>query len=181
MNFFEFFGLEMAFRIDENALRRAFLANSKKWHPDRFGLASEAEREQVLELSTRNNEAFKTLADEALRIEYVLRQKGFLTADERQNEQLPPDFLMEMMDLNEELADLAFDENAEKLAAAEANIDALEAALKKDAEPFLATWTASDPRPEPLAAAKDFFLKRKYLLRLRNRISTFAAPLEERL
>ncbi|HRD80271.1 MAG TPA: Fe-S protein assembly co-chaperone HscB, partial [Saprospiraceae bacterium] len=62
MNYFEFFRLPLSFQLDEEALRKAFYANSKKYHPDFYTLESEEKQTEILELSTINNQAYHTLA-----------------------------------------------------------------------------------------------------------------------
>ena len=62
---------------------------------------------EILELSTLNNEAYKTLSDFDKRMKYILEIKAVL--DEEGKNQIPQDFLMEMMDINEQLMELEFD------------------------------------------------------------------------
>jgi len=97
-NFFSFFGLPVSLSIDLPSLRKVFLENSRRFHPDFHTLSSDEEQEKALEMSSLNNEAFKVLSDTDARIRYVLELKGLLGADSKE-EKLPQDFLMEMMDI----------------------------------------------------------------------------------
>ena len=112
MNYFEFFEIPISFKVDEAALKRIFYANSKKYHPDFYTLESEEKQAEILELSTLNNQAYKTLSDFDKRMKYILDLKEIL-AEEGQN-QLPQSFLMEMMDINEVLMELEFDFDTQK-------------------------------------------------------------------
>ena len=90
MNYFEFFDIPVSFFPDEAALKRYYYENSKKYHPDFYTLESEDRQAEVLELSTFNNEAYKTLSDFDKRMKYILTLEDAL-AEEGAN-QLPPGF-----------------------------------------------------------------------------------------
>ncbi|MCW5923399.1 MAG: Fe-S protein assembly co-chaperone HscB [Saprospiraceae bacterium] len=172
MNYFDFFGFPVSFRVDESALRRVFLQNSKKYHPDFHTLADEAEQTRMLELSTLNNEAFKTLSDPDRRMRYILEINGLLGEEDSQPS-LPQDFLMEMMDLNEMLFELELDADAARYAVALQKTDDFEKGLEAEIQPIVERWTAEEGTA-PLLAVRDFFLKKRYLLRIRENLSKFA-------
>lgn len=172
MNYFEFFGLPVSFRVDESALRRVFLQNSKQYHPDFHTLADEAEQARMLELSTLNNEAFKTLSDPDRRMRYVLEING-LIGDEGAQPPLPQAFLMEMMDINENLMELEFEPEPARYAATLQALENIEKELFEAVRPTLETWTEADGT-EALHTVRDYFLKKRYLLRIRENLSKFA-------
>ena len=172
MNFFEFFGLPVSFQVDNAALRNAFLQNSKKFHPDFHTLAGDADQADMLERSTLNNEAYKTLADADRRMRYVLEIKGLLGSEET-HPPLPQAFLMEMMDINESLMDLEFDYDPERYEAALHSVADMQQTLDRQIEPVLNSWTETDGTG-PLTAVRDYFLKKRYLLRIRENLSKFA-------
>jgi molecular chaperone HscB len=174
MNHFEFFGLPLALQVDEAALRRAFLLNSKKFHPDFHTLSDAVQQNEALELSTRNNEAFQTLSDPDKRLRYVLELYGLLGTD-TENSALPQDFLMDMMDINEALADLQFDFDETRMRQTVAQIQTIEADLKAEMQPLMDHWNAASGRVEDLLPLRDYFFKRRYLLRIKENLSTFAA------
>jgi len=107
MNYFEFYEIPVSFGVDAEGLRKRFYALSKQYHPDFYTLESEEKQAEILQLSTLNNEAYKTLRDEDQRMKYVLALQGVL--GEEGSNKLPPAFLMEMMELNEGLMELDFD------------------------------------------------------------------------
>ena len=172
MNYFELYGLPVSFNVDTAALRNVYLQNSKKFHPDFHTLAGDAEQAEMLERSTLNNEAYKTLSDADRRIRYVLEIKGLLGSEESQPP-LPQAFLMEMMDLNESLMELEFDFDPARYEAALRAVGEIERTLERDMTPVLQTWKESDGA-EPLLRVRDYFLKKRYLLRIRENLSKFA-------
>jgi len=173
MNYFEFYDIPISFIPDEAALRKTFYANSKKYHPDFFTLASEEEQAKVLELSTLNNEAFKTLSDRDLRMKYILQLKGAM-AEEGQNK-LPQGFLMEMMDINEGLMELEFDYDKAAHQKVETELNALEQSLLDDIMPVLEGYEAAAADAGVLEAVKAYYFKMRYLLRIRENLDKFAS------
>src|SRR5438128_1152505 len=104
INFFEFYNIPESFHIDEAKLKKQFYDLSKQYHPDFYANESEERQQEILELSTINNTAYKTLADPNKRLAYILKQHDLL--NEGAKPQLPGDFLMEMMDINERLMEV---------------------------------------------------------------------------
>lgn len=173
MNYFEFFDIPVGFFPDEAALRRTFLLNSKKYHPDFHTLADEAQQADMLEQSTLNNEAYNTLADPDRRIRYVLEIKGLL-GDEQSQPALPQDFLMDMMDINESLMELEMDFDAQRYAQTLRAVEEMEQQLNQAVEPVLKQY--SDPGGDALLPeVRNYFFKKRYLLRIRENLSKFAA------
>ncbi|MCY7328894.1 MAG: Fe-S protein assembly co-chaperone HscB [Saprospiraceae bacterium] len=173
MTYFEFFGLPVSFQVDAAALQKRFYQNSRQYHPDFHTLADPAKQEEMLELSTVNNQAWKTLSDPDRRIRYVLEIKGLL-GDETAQPALPQAFLMEMMDINEGLMELEFDFDADRYATTLQALESLEKDLASGIQPLLHTWTEAEGTEEQLQQVRDFFLKKRYLLRIRENLSKFA-------
>lgn len=179
MNHFEFLGIPQSFLVDEPALRRQFLLNSKRFHPDFFTLENEERQAEVLELSTRNNEAFKILNDPDRRMKYVLELHGVLQKEDGKNQPMPPAFLMEMMEINESLMELEFDFDAQKLAELEKQVAEIGETEKSAVAKILENWTETSSKSGELEAVRDYFLKKRYLLRVLEKLSTFARPLKD--
>ncbi|MEO6038022.1 MAG: Fe-S protein assembly co-chaperone HscB [Saprospiraceae bacterium] len=173
MNYFEFFGLPLSFQVDKAKLQRQFYQNSRQYHPDFHTLAGETEQEKMLELSTRNNQAWKTLSDPDRRIRYLLEIKGLL-GDETSQPALPQDFLLQMMDINEGLMELEFDFDTDRYAATQQSVTDLENELETGIQPILEAWTEAEGTEEQLRQVRDFYLKKRYLLRIRENLSKFA-------
>jgi molecular chaperone HscB len=99
---FELFGLTPAFAIEGEALERSYREIQSKVHPDRFANAGDAERRASLQWTTRVNEAYRTLKDPVQRAKHLLELHGVDVAFET-NTAMPPEFLMQQMELRESL------------------------------------------------------------------------------
>jgi molecular chaperone HscB len=99
---FELFGLTPAFAIEGEALERSYREIQSKVHPDRFAHAGDAERRASLQWTTRVNEAYRTLKDPVQRAKHLLELHGVDVAFET-NTAMPPEFLMQQMELRESL------------------------------------------------------------------------------
>ena len=101
-NHFELFGLAPAFALEAEALERSYREIQSRVHPDRFAHAGDAERRASLQWTTRVNEAYRTLKDPVQRGKHVLELHGVDVAFET-NTQMPADFLLQQLELREEL------------------------------------------------------------------------------
>lgn len=99
---FELFGLAPAFGLETEALERSYREIQSRIHPDRFAHAGDAERRASLQWTTRVNEAYRTLKDPVQRAKHVLELHGVDVAFET-NTAMPPEFLMQQMELREAL------------------------------------------------------------------------------
>ena len=97
---FGLLGLPAQFDLDPSVIERAFFDKSKELHPDGFANAPTAERVAALSRSRALNDAYKMLKNPVARAEYLLSQAGVTIGA---NEQLEPAFLMEVLELREEL------------------------------------------------------------------------------
>ncbi len=126
MDHFERLGLPRRFSVDADAIEREYLARSRALHPDFHQLGTGGEQRASLDLTAALNEANLTLRDPVRRAEYLLTLHGGPTG--LQEKSLDQMFLMEMMDIREQLevAKAATDEVA--IAALEADLTARNAA-----------------------------------------------------
>lgn len=103
---FALLGLAPTFDLDLAELERLFFEKSKELHPDRFANAPAAERVAALSRSRALNDAYQTLKKPVSRAEYLLARHGVVIADnERIDPALGAAFLMEILELREELAE----------------------------------------------------------------------------
>ncbi|RSK46987.1 iron-sulfur cluster co-chaperone HscB C-terminal domain-containing protein [Hymenobacter rigui] len=172
-NYFEFYGLPESFRPDVAALKRQYYAFSREYHPDFHATSSPERQQEILQLATLNTDAYRTLADTELRMAYILGQHGLL---EEGKQELPADFLMEVMDLNEQLMELEFEPDSAAAAQVEADVNSLSDTLEAGIEPVLATYESlpADARPLALKQVQTYYLKKRYLLRIRESLAKFA-------
>lgn len=157
MNYFELFELPISIQIDKTKLAQKYFELQKKYHPDFFANGTEHEQEQALEISSQLNKALKTFKSTDLTIKYVLQLKGQLEEEEKY--QLPPAFLMEMMELNEELS-----------ADSAKQIGELETALYNEVAPIIENYNYATATNADLLKLKEYYYKKKYLQRILDRL-----------
>lgn len=174
INYFELYELTPQFKPDAAKVKSKFYELSRRYHPDRFTLADDAKKAEALRMAAMNNDAYKILNNADATMAYILQLNGLLAQDEKYN--LPPAFLMEMMELNEAITEYEMDENNESakknaIAALKEQMDSWNAAV----EPLVAQFDEGGRSQELLLKIKDFYFRRKYLLRIQQRVFTFAA------
>ena len=99
---FDLFGLPPAFALDKEALEKAYREIQSQVHPDRFAHAGDAERRASLQWTTRVNEAYRILKDPVQRAKHILELHG-VDVEFETNTQMPTDFLLQQLELREEL------------------------------------------------------------------------------
>src|SRR5258708_4026952 len=157
MNYFEFYGFPVRFEVDSDALKRRFYENSKKYHPDFHTRSDEAGQADAMEMSALNNEAWKVLSDPDKRMRYILEIKNML-GDESQTPPLHQDFLMDMMDINEALMELASDFDQGRYEKTLSGIQAIEQQLETEIRPVLAAFRDQPEAEESLGKVRDYYL-----------------------
>jgi len=156
---FALFGLPEAFSLDLEMLEKAYRGIQSQVHPDRFAHAGDAERRASLQWTTRVNEAYRSLKNPVQRARHLLELHGVDVAFET-NTAMPPEFLVQQMELRETL------EEAKDSAA----LDGLRASLvgeKRSMEKAIAE--AIDARKDYKGAA-DLVRKLQFLHRLDEEI-----------
>lgn len=173
MEYFDFFEIPVSFLPDEETLKRRYLQHCKQYHPDFHSLSPPEVQAEVLELSTLNNQAYQTLADFHKRMGYVLECLGLLQ-EEGKNE-VGADFLMMMMEVNEALMDLEFDANPSDWRLLSEKVKELEDEQREAILPVLRDpGLLSSGNNSALDLVKEFYLRHKYLLRIREKLNNFA-------
>ena len=105
MNHFELFGLPSQFQLDGSLLSSQFRELQKRFHPDNFASASERDRLMAVQKASEINDAYQVLKSPLSRAEYLLAENGVDIRGEQQT-MSDPMFLMEQMELREELEDI---------------------------------------------------------------------------
>lgn len=173
VNYFELYDIPVSFAPDAAVVKKKFYELSRRYHPDRFTLAGDEERAEVLRMAALNNDAYKVLQNADATMAYILKMNELLEDEEKYS--LPPDFLMEMMDLNESISEYEMDpENETYKNDAHNMLDAQLDAWKADVEPLLQQFEKGNTSKEILLQIKDYYFRKKYLLRILERINTFA-------
>jgi len=165
INYFEYFGISERFVVDQKQLRKLYYENSRKYHPDFFTLESGEHQEEMMHLSTLNNDAYRTLKNDDKRLKHLLEIKGAIVEGEK--EKLSQSFLMEMMDLNESIMELQFSDNDEpqKTHLTE-NVENSIRNLDQELDDI----GQSELSESVLAELKEIFFRKKYLKRLLDNI-----------
>lgn len=169
-DYFSFFGIKPAFFTDESALKKSYYLNSRKYHPDHSRLD---EDNTVMDMAEYNNRAYKTLADFHTRMEYILRE---IAGIDLTGIRLEGAFLMEMMEINEKIGDLRTEEDRQELDEIRELTAARMSEMLEDITPLLEAYDRDEGRAKPDHAIAEYFLKRKYLLRIQESLDNFAAP-----
>jgi molecular chaperone HscB len=115
-DYYALLDLDPRYDLDPGELERRYLERSRAVHPDRFVGAPASQRLAALQQSMQLNDAYKTLKQPGSRAEYLLGRRGVTIGD---NEILDPTFLMEVLELREELAEARHDRDAARLRALE--------------------------------------------------------------
>ncbi len=158
MNYFELFELPPGIQIDRNLLGQKYFALQKKFHPDFFTQETEFEQAEALELSSQVNKAYKVFKNEDETIKYLLQLKGILEEEEKY--QLPPDFLMEVMELNEHLSENSATE-----------IEQFGTSLHNEVKDIIENYNDATVTKEQLLKLKEYYFKKKYLQRILDRMT----------
>lgn len=157
MNHFELFNIPITLTPNQGVVSRTYFDLQRKYHPDRFGQASEAEQEEALQRSAQVNKAYHVFKQPLETIRYVLELKGLLEEEEKY--QLSPDFLMEMMELNE----LREEGDLEQV---RGTIEQIKQDIYAPVASIITNYQEGVTTEEELLQVKEYYFKCKYLSRL---------------
>ena len=118
---FAVLGVPESYDLSSEELDKKFRELSLRLHPDRFAKAPPAERVAALSRSSALNDAYRTLKSPVGRAEHLLELAGIPIGE---GEHVDQGFLMEILELREELAQAKAGGDAAKLAALGAAITA---------------------------------------------------------
>jgi molecular chaperone HscB len=162
MNYFEIFGLPIQLKVDKTDLPKRFFELSRKFHPDFYANSIPAEKEKALEITANLNKAFKIFQNEDDTIKYVLQLKGLLEEEEKY--QLPPDFLMEVLEINEKVMDAEDDPNLK--VHLQSAIDRLQTEIYEPVKEIIEHYQDGITTEKELLQVKEYYYKKKYLTRI---------------
>jgi molecular chaperone HscB len=112
INYFSYLGLKKQLKLDLDELEKRFYEMSRKYHPDYFSNGDNIEKEISIERTAFLNSAYKILRDPVQRAKYLLQLEwGEIPMEEKK---VPPEILMEVMDLQEKLQEEKFEKDSEK-------------------------------------------------------------------
>lgn len=168
-NHFDYYGLPVRYGLDERELRQRYLDRSRDDHPDYHRTADAAAQARSLDETARNNAAYRALRDPRLRLLHILELHGLVgpAGENLSGLQLPPNFLMEMMELNEEAENPTPEVRESLLRRAADELHRQEA----DTQAIMALFDAQEAETERLqhlTEALAIYLEQHYWTRLKN-------------
>ena len=109
---FSVLGLPRKFELDLGAAEAAYKDLSRQLHPDRFAKADPRARKAALARTVELNDAWRTVKDPLRRAEYLLELAGYAlgggekspATSKTREVSAPPMFLIEILELRDELA-----------------------------------------------------------------------------
>jgi molecular chaperone HscB len=175
-NYFELFGLPMAYVVDAEALSDRYRDLQRVVHPDRFANAADQERRLSVQGAALINEAFETLKDPVARGGYLLSLHG-VEMDALNESTQDMAFLMQQMELREELEAVRGKDDPY-----EAVLD-ISSRVNKQITSLVAQMAVQfeTPTDEQLEAAREILRKMRFLQKLRSEAEAVAAELEDEL
>jgi molecular chaperone HscB len=169
MNYFELYGLPVLMKVDMNEVKKKFYELSRKYHPDFFANASDEEQADVLEKSSLINKAYKTFQNPDETIRYVLQMHNLIEEEEKYN--LDPSFLMEVMEINEQLMDAEMEEDSGTLNSIKQEADDLLIKIYSDVAKIVEHYQEGITTEKELLQVKDYYYRKKYLQRILDKIA----------
>lgn len=164
MNYFELYHLPISLHVDATKLKQTFYELSRKYHPDFFSSAGETEQQEVLIKAAEVNKAFKVFSNADETVKYVLQLKNLLEEEEKY--QLPNSFLMEVMELNENLLEAKMEDDAAELSKLQVLINEFKQTIYEPVKEIVEHYKEGITTTEELLQVKDYYFKKKYLNRI---------------
>jgi molecular chaperone HscB len=168
MNYFTLIDIPIQLKLDPSALQQTYFRLSRQYHPDYFAQATEQEQEEALEKSALLNKAFQTFKHPDETIKYVLQLKGLLEEEEKYV--LDASFLMEVMELNEQLMELEMDATPGVLQEAKTRTAALKNQIYNEVAPIVEHYQEGVTTEKELLQVKAYYYQKKYLDRIEEKI-----------
>ena len=141
---------------------------SRQSHPDYFINGSDEDQQKALDTTAQLNKALKIFSDRDETIKYVLQIKGLLTENEKYD--LPPQFLMQMMELNEEMSEMLFDDTVDNKAMLLQKVQEMENEIYEPVQGIIENYKEGETSEQELLQVKDYYFKKKYIQRLKQQL-----------
>ena len=164
MNYFELFEIPESLTVDPVLVKKQFYILSRKYHPDFFSNELEADQAEALEKSSAINRAFKIFTNPELTIQYFLQLKGLLVEEEKY--QLSPAFLMQMMELNEELTEAKEAADTARIKLIEQSILQIQSEIYEPVKEIVEHYQSGVTTEKELLQVKEYYYQKKYLSRI---------------
>jgi molecular chaperone HscB len=164
MNYFELYNIPVSLKPDIQIVKQRFYELSRKYHPDFASQGSEDEQADALEKSSLVNKAYKTFNNADETIKYVLQSKQLL--EEEEKFELPLEFLMEVIELNEQLVEAKMEQETSGLSNIKLQINTLQTEIYEPVKNIIENYKEGTTTTEELLQVKEYYFKKKYLNRI---------------
>lgn len=165
-DYFKLFDFQVTFDIDEQELTNRYYSLTREHHPDNFAMSDPDKQLEAIQKTSLLNEGYKVLKNSDLRMRHVLELSGI--GFEEGKEKVSQEFLMEMMDLNELIMEFQFDPQDSIKKGIFLQLETLEKSMELDIKDILYNFDSASTNIMTLNIIKDYYLKRKYIQRIRN-------------
>ena len=169
MTYFELFDIPVQLKVNAASLSKKFFELSKKYHPDYFANENEEAQAEALEKSALLNKAWKTFQNPDATIKYVLQEKELLEEEEKYK--LPPAFLMEVLEINEQLMDA---DDQDTLTNLKSSIFNLQSEIYAPVKEIVESYQEGVTTEKELLQVKEYYYKKKYLDRISKQLAGMA-------
>ncbi|MDA0667059.1 MAG: Fe-S protein assembly co-chaperone HscB [Planctomycetota bacterium] len=161
---FQLLNLPRGFDLDDCVLRGALIKASLQWHPDRFALGTEEQRDKAEDHMADLNEAFAMLSSPLQRAETLLALSGF-ALNEGTDQTSSAAFLMRMMELKEEADDALKSDDVVRIGEMRRRIQEDIAHRVEQLRDSFRAWKAADYCPGTLTPLRALLTEAVYLQR----------------
>ncbi|XP_014216876.1 iron-sulfur cluster co-chaperone protein HscB, mitochondrial [Copidosoma floridanum] len=158
LNYFDIIGVKKDFDIVTDEVQKKYRQLQNLLHPDKFGQKSDKEKEISENLSALVNKAYSILISPLDRGLYMLKLHNVSIPEETTS--LEPEFLMEIMENNEQVEEAAEDKE-KALELLKKNREILDSLIKQISTSF---------REENIDEAKKLLIKMKYYISIESRL-----------
>ncbi len=174
MNYFQLFKLPAKFDLDLTELGSRYLQLQKQFHPDQHAAGSERDRLLAVQHAANINDAYHSLKQPLLRAEHLLALRGLKISNE-QRSFTDPAFLMQQMELREQLADINSSHDPDAVIH---STDQLIQQEKKQLQQQLAAALDADCREQDQLAA-ELIRKLKFFYKLQQELELIEQQLQD--
>lgn len=150
-DYFEFMGMPRQLLLDEGELQKRYYDLSREYHPDFHTQADDSARQESLDRSSLLNQAYRTLKEPFERARYLVSLE-WPDLPDRERKQIPPSLLMEVMEMQEKVAEVGFEQDEAKKEMLRAELLDIENRLsgkmngmRGDLDGIAARWKALPP------------------------------------
>lgn len=106
-DYFELLGVQRSFRVSQQDLKQCYRKLMNELHPDRHTFLPSQERDKITELASNVTRGYSILSNDHSRALHMLEIKGAPMEDSASTQMVGQHFLMEVMDIQEEIESVA--------------------------------------------------------------------------